>query len=54
MVNYTSCVTVVTPTDGPKSARDRCVIGRFGGVLCYYFALHEFSVGIGALSFVIL
>ena len=35
---------VVTPTDRPKSVRDRYVIGVFGGFLCFPLAF-EFSVG---------
>ena len=33
-VNHTSWVAVVTPTDRPKSARNRCVIELFCGVVC--------------------
>ena len=33
-VNYNSWVAVVTPTDHPKSVRNRCVIGLFCGVVC--------------------
>ena len=33
-VNHTSWVTVVTPTDRPKSVRKRCVIEHFFGVVC--------------------
>ena len=33
-VNHTSCVAVVTPTDRPKSVRNRCVIELFCGVVC--------------------
>ena len=33
-VNHTSWVAVVTPTDRPKSARDRCLIELFCGVVC--------------------
>ena len=32
--NHTSWVAVVTPTDGPKSDRNCCVIKVFGGFLC--------------------
>ena len=32
-VNHTSGVTAVSPTDRPKSVRNRCVIEVFGGVL---------------------
>ena len=31
-VKHTSWVAVVTPTDRPKSVRNRCVIGLFCGV----------------------
>ena len=31
--NHTSLVAVVTPTDRPKSARNRCVIELFCGVV---------------------
>ena len=33
-VNHTSLVAVVTPTDRPKSVRNRCVIELFYGVVC--------------------
>ena len=33
-VNHTSLVAVVTPTDRPKSVRNRCVIELFCGVVC--------------------
>ena len=33
-VNHTSWVVVVTPTDRPESARNRCVIEPFCGVVC--------------------
>ena len=33
-VNLTSLVAVVTPTDRPKSVRNRCVIEHFCGVVC--------------------
>ena len=32
--NHTSMMAVVTPTDRPKSVRNRCVIELFGGVVC--------------------
>ena len=32
-VNHTSWVAVVTPTDRPKSVRNRCVIELFCGVV---------------------
>ena len=33
-VNHTSWVAVVTPTDSPKSVRNRCVIELFCGDVC--------------------
>ena len=33
-VNHTSLVAVVTPTDRPKSVRNRCKIELFCGVFC--------------------
>ena len=42
-VNHTSWVAVVTPTDRPKSVRDRCVIELFlWRCLFCYFALLTF------------
>ena len=45
-VNHTSWMTVVTPTDRPKSVRNCCVIEVFGGVFVLSFCF-DFSVGIG-------
>ena len=37
--NHTSWVAIVTPTDRPKSVRNRCVIESFDGVfLCCHVA----------------
>ena len=33
-VNHTGWMAVVTPTDRPKSVRNRCVIELFCGVVC--------------------
>ena len=33
---------IVTPTDRPKSVRNRCVIEVFGGVLCCHFVFRVF------------
>ena len=33
-VNHTSWVAAITPTDRPKSVRNRCVIEHFCGVVC--------------------
>ena len=38
---------LVTPTDRPKSVRNRCVIEVFGGVCMCCPLVFEFSVGIG-------
>ena len=38
---------LVTPTDRPKSVRNRCVIEVFGGVCVCCPLVFEFSVGIG-------
>ena len=34
-VNHRSWVAVVTPTDRPKSVRNRCVIELFCDVVCF-------------------
>ena len=47
-MNHTSWVAIVTPTDRPKSARNRCVIEVFGGVFVLSLCLLDFSVGEGA------
>ena len=41
----TSGVTAVTPTDRPKSVRNRCVIEVFGGVFCIVTMLFGFFYG---------
>ena len=41
-VNHTSWVAVVTPTDRPKSVRNRCLIEFFCGVVCVVTALLTF------------
>ena len=46
--NHTSGVTVVTPTDLPKSVRNRCVIKVFGGVFMLSRCFLNFSLGVGA------
>ena len=38
---------LVTPTNRPKSVRNRCVIEVFGGVCVCCPLVFEFSVGIG-------
>ena len=47
-VNHTSWVAVVTPTDRPKSVRNRCVIELFCGVVCVVTLPFDISVGVGA------
>ena len=41
-VNHTSWVAVVTPTDRPKSVRNRCLIELFCGVVCVVTSLLTF------------
>ena len=43
--NHTSGATAVTPTDLPKSVRNRCVIEVFGGVLYAVTLLFGFFCG---------
>ena len=40
-------MTVVTPTDRPKSVRNHCVIEVFGGVFVLSRCFLDFSVGVG-------
>ena len=49
-VNHTSWVAVVTPTDRPKSVRNRCVIELFCGVVYVVTALLTFLLVYGLLS----
>ena len=46
--NHISGLTVVTPTDRPKSVRNRCAIKVFGGVFVLSDCILDFSVGVGA------
>ena len=46
-VNQTSWVAVVTPTDRPKSVRNRCVIELFCGVVVLSLCPFDISVGVG-------
>ena len=41
-------MAIVTPTDGPKSVRNRCVIEVFGGVFVLSRCLLDFSVDVEA------
>ena len=50
-VNHTSWVAVVTPTDRPKSVRNRCVIELF--VALYMLSLCPFDISVGVWAFVI-
>ena len=47
-LNNTIWVAVVTPTDRPKSARNRCVIELFGAVFVLSPYPFDISVDIGA------
>ena len=46
--NHTSSVAIVTPTDRPKSVRNRFLIEVFGGVFVFSRCFFDFSVGVGA------
>ena len=46
--NHTSWVAIVTPTDRPKSACNRCVISVFGGVFVLSRCFLDVPVGEGA------
>ena len=46
--NHISWVAVVTPTDRPKSVRNRCVIEVFGCVFLLSLSFLNFSMGVGA------
>ena len=46
-VNHTSWVALVTPTDRPKSVRNRCLIELFCCV-CVVTCPFDISVGVGA------
>ena len=48
LVNHTSWVALVTPTDRPKSVRNRCLIELFCGVVCVVTCPFDISVGVGA------
>ena len=47
-VNHTSWVAVVTPTDRPKSVRNRCVIEFFVALFVLSLCPFDISVGVGA------
>ena len=50
-VNHTSWVAVVTPTDRPKSVRNRCLIELF--VTLFLLSLCPFDISVGVGAFVI-
>ena len=41
-------MAIVTRTDRPKSVRNRCVIGDFGGVFVLSLCILDFSEGVVA------
>ena len=47
---HTSWVAVVTPTDRPKSVRNRCVIEAFSGLYVLSLCLLEIFVGVGVFD----
>ena len=47
-LNHTSWMAIITPTDRPKSVRNRCVIEDFGGAFVLLRCFLDFSVGVGA------
>ena len=49
-VNHTNWVALVTPTDRPKSVRNRCLIELFCGVVCVVTCPFDISVGVGAFA----
>ena len=48
LVNHTSWVALATPTDRPKSVRNRCLIELVCGVVCVVTCPFDISVGVGA------
>ena len=47
-VNHTSWVAVVTPTDRPKSVRNRCLTDLFVALFVLSLCPFDISVGVGA------
>ena len=47
-VNHTSWVAAVTPTDRPKSVRNRCLIELFVALFVLSLCPFDISVGVGA------
>ena len=50
-VNHTSCMTVVTPSDRPKSVHNRCAIKLFG--YAFVLSCYPFDISVGTRAFVI-
>ena len=50
-VNHTSLMTVATPSDRPKSVRNRCVIELFGDV--FVLSCCPFHIAVGIRAFVL-
>ena len=57
-VNHTSWITVVTPSDRPKSVRNRCVIEGFVVVFVFsccpidiYDGIRAFVIGLSQISY---
>ena len=48
-VNHTSWVAIVTPTDRPKSVRNRCVIELY--VALFILSLCPFDISVGVWGF---
>ena len=53
LVNHTSWVAIVTPTDRPKSVRNCCVIELFGNVSHLLLSFFPFDISAGVGAFVI-
>ena len=47
-VNHTSWMAVVSPTDRPKSVRNRCVIELFAALFVLSLCPLDISAGLGA------
>ena len=48
-VNHTSWMAVVTPTDRPKSVRNRCLIELLVALFVLSLCPFDISVGLGAI-----
>ena len=47
-INHTSWVDIITPTDRPKSVRNRCVIELFVALFVLSLCPFDISAGVGA------